>query len=808
MKEEKDGRIAKEVDVEEKRWQRISGEGAGIHAKNTNGDPTLHTTTRNSATVHAANANHRALTECGMSIEVRYGVPRELYALLPLNLNFETLPESYTHETGGKLPFFKTFVGDFVEMSGKTMRGKVGRRGGLGAADRRCPAWSGKRIDASKDPRTGCFSADAPTWSAVAAPPSQLHSIGSAAAAAATGAAIAATAAAAATARDTEALTSLEKIPIRVVGARVAVQVRIGGQDLLMGMDSCKEGLRLFASGSSSCTSGRLAAVTPHPQEPPHYERSSDAAVIEVAANDSEQQRASPFPPERQRQLQKPLNRRKHQKQQNQACYDPEMSGAASWCLNWHEICTAFSETPFTCRPSQQHDPQYAVKYKQVVDGIIVSEMRLEGFDTVELVPPLPPITAGSMHQEVPLVDAGFRGERSLPNSSSFRLSKFPVKLVLERETDFDAYKGLDGVWGVAGPDICCREASLWNMLLEPSVNAVGFDINLPDRVASPFAAARASPEGRNEGLPAVPPSFMYLAADAQQIFGGMLWAHRMQTGAAGYDGLIHFTTFDWKLCGESVGHPLSNSWEAIVDLSSECLVVPPPMWRSLRAWLPLDVKHELCKDPDSEDNISQASIAHPAILKGSGEEQVMYRRTCPLLKTPTSRQLPALSFSLSQSQIQNPRLQIPLDRLVVHEEGIGDVLCVVPQPFLSVAADQWRQIRFGTRVLSAFNVVMDRANWRVGIREKNVMPTTDAACQPRAVCAGNQTYVPYTNRCADPDCSVKILFEMNPETKVCELAWWVPAAVVTAVAAVVALEVFVLYLRNTVVAEACSGGR
>ncbi|OEH79619.1 hypothetical protein cyc_03642 [Cyclospora cayetanensis] len=655
---------------------------------------------------------------------------------------------------------------------------------------------------------------------------------------------------------------SLEKIPIRVVGARVAVQVRIGGQDLLMGMDSCKEGLRLFASGSSSCTSGRLAAVTPHPQEPPHYERSSDAAVIEVAANDSEQQRASPFPPERQRQLQKPLNRRKHQKQQNQACYDPEMSGAASWCLNWHEICTAFSETPFTCRPSQQHDPQYAVKYKQVVDGIIVSEMRLEGFDTVELVPPLPPITAGSMHQEVPLVDAGFRGERSLPNSSSFRLSKFPVKLVLERETDFDAYKGLDGVWGVAGPDICCREASLWNMLLEPSVNAVGFDINLPDRVASPFAAARASPEGRNEGLPAVPPSFMYLAADAQQIFGGMLWAHRMQTGAAGYDGLIHFTTFDWKLCGESVGHPLSNSWEAIVDLSSECLVVPPPMWRSLRAWLPLDVKHELCKDPDSEDNISQASIAHPAILKGSGEEQVMYRRTCPLLKTPTSRQLPALSFSLSQSQIQNPRLQIPLDRLVVHEEGIGDVLCVVPQPFLSVAADQWRQIRFGTRVLSAFNVVMDRANWRVGIREKNVMPTTDAACQPRAVCAcvafllplvhrflsppfshpyrlsasplslcgmdggrerpdafllrdlhlmpprGNQTYVPYTNRCADPDCSVKILFEMNPETKVCELAWWVPAAVVTAVAAVVALEVFVLYLRNTVVAEACSGGR
>lgn len=46
-----------------------------------------------------------------------------------------------------------------------------------------------------------------------------------------------------------------------------------------------------------------------------------------------------------------------------------------------------------------------------------------------------------------------------------------------------------------------------------------------------------------------------------------MMWAERMQTGAAGVDALIHFSTFDWRLCGEQIGHPLSSTWEAVVDL-------------------------------------------------------------------------------------------------------------------------------------------------------------------------------------------------------------------------------------------------
>lgn len=127
--------------------------------------------------------------------------------------------------------------------------------------------------------------------------------------------------------------------------------------------------------------------------------------------------------------------------------------------------------------------------------------------------------------------------------------------------------------------------------------------------------------------------------------------------------------------------------------------MVPPPMWKSLRAWLPLDVEHELCKDPEAEEDSLNAHISRPVSLQGEAGEKT-YRRTCPLLQRPNSRPLPSLSFYLTQTQSDPPRLQIPLEKLVIHEEGIGDVLCVVPQPFLSMGADQWRQIRFGTRGL------------------------------------------------------------------------------------------------------------
>lgn len=142
------------------------------------------------------------------------------------------------------------------------------------------------------------------------------------------------------------------KVPLRVVGARVALQTKVGGQDLLLGLDTCKEGLRLFSSGTSSCTSGRPAAVAEQHQQKQHQQQEhGGAGTREEEAKPVEQQRAGDSPVQRKR-LHQPQN-----------CYDPDLSPASMWCLNWHEVCTAFSETPFTCRPSKQHDPKYAAKY-------------------------------------------------------------------------------------------------------------------------------------------------------------------------------------------------------------------------------------------------------------------------------------------------------------------------------------------------------------------------------------------------------------------------------------------------------------
>lgn len=256
---------------------------------------------------------------------------------------------------------------------------------------------------------------------------------------------------------------------------------------------------------------------------------------------------------------------------------------------------------------------------------------------------------------------------------------------------------------------------------------------------------------------------------------------------------------FEWLLVC-AVAECTEVQW--LVACSSECMVVPPPMWRSLRAWLPLDVEHELCKDPESEEDSINVHVSRPVTLTDESGERT-YRRTCPLLQRANTRPLPSLSFTLSQTSRDSPRLQLPLEHLVIHEPGVGEVLCVVPQPFLSMGADQWRQIRFGTRglfafhtsdmtennrkcsyatisqncscpvewtihapsqccscvvlllcrccaltwcfprvvcisasaVLSAFKVVMDRDNWRVGLQEKSPEPNNDSACAARAEC-------------------------------------------------------------------------
>lgn len=106
---------------------------------------------------------------------------------------------------------------------------------------------------------------------------------------------------------------SVAKVPLEVVGPRLALRVSVGGQKLRLALDSCREGLRLFASRSPACASGRPAKKGTPPEA---FE-----------------------------------------------CYDPSLSaGSSSWCLNWKETCSSFSENPFVCKVSRTHDFKYAAE--------------------------------------------------------------------------------------------------------------------------------------------------------------------------------------------------------------------------------------------------------------------------------------------------------------------------------------------------------------------------------------------------------------------------------------------------------------
>lgn len=308
---------------------------------------------------------------------------------------------------------------------------------------------------------------------------------------------------------------------------------------------------------------------------------------------------------------------------------------------------------------------------------------------------------------------------------------------------------------------------------------------------------------------------------------------------------------------------------------------MPHPTWLSLRSWLPLDVDHPLCADFETGEE-SAAQLAKPVSLpsaSGNGSR----RRTCPILAqnpspslsahpaseapSPSSKEehgggagqssatgdrkkrppLPALSFALSQQQqdaLTPPRrVEIPLEALVFNEPGVGEVLCVVPQPNVSIGSQLWRQVRLGSRgkqmperssqsfrgrkmpraavskfdaravcasatgrsALSTMQVVVDRAQWRVGVKPKEPSAAhSDALCASKAACRsapscptaakvkiiqketrlatsvcsllgclyrGDQVYLPWTNACVDPHCGGRWLFELNQESKYVFLA-------------------------------------
>ncbi|KEP67242.1 UNVERIFIED_CONTAM: hypothetical protein HHA_234220 [Hammondia hammondi] len=755
-------------------------------------------------------------------------------------------------------------------------------------------------------------------------------------------------------------LQSSYRIPVHMVGARAAVSsISAGNQSLFLALDTQTEGVRLFLSNSTACT--QLPSLSTRPSSLLRAEatgrklsestkrlRPSAATSVEraEAQRDGETfaQHARPqaggeggmilfksLPSLRRRG--KKLIFRVAGDRENKQCYDPRHSRRATWCLNGRQACNFLSETPYQCHASPEVDLAHATTFAHYSDGVRFEELRLEGLDILrlDLAPPAPERGGGFSEQtQLPLKEAGVS----------------PVKLVADRMSGFyDPYPGLHGVWGIAGPEFCCRNASLWSStLLALNVTSYAFDLNFPSTQGSSFAP----PAPRNEGdggfrsnatasglassVDSAPLSFLHLgvldegqtqredpAAGAEALgrlkgfatydeagrwtgqawrrerkqleskdegqrenrderekegrgrrrvergeeagregeethknengetpnvensekrhaADDVLWGQRIQTGNVWADSVAHFVSYDWQLCGNNLmdaSH--TNDWIVTVDLSSECLVVPRPLWQSMRRWLEpaLNVTSPLCMlDDDFSSFVPASSLSAPRQAEtpaaGLAVDGGVYRLMCPLRSGRNAQRgraeasiaprppLPVLSFALGDTsgvfdladapdgQEDTPkkekpaaaRVELPLEQLVVSnpESGSrGEALCVVPQPH-SILSREGRTVRLGTRAVAAFHLIVDQKRWRAGLLPKKLpLPSSNEACAAQATCKGEQTYVSATNECVDPPCSERLLFALNEETKICELA---PAVVPVAVTVVVIL----LGLEATVV--------
>ncbi|CBZ54513.1 Serine/threonine protein phosphatase, related [Neospora caninum Liverpool] len=774
-------------------------------------------------------------------------------------------------------------------------------------------------------------------------------------------------------------LQSSHRIPVQMVGARAAVKsISVGNQTLLLALDTQTEGVRLFLSNSTACT--QPPSLPRSASSSPLGAKASDRKLLSESTKRVESSAAAPAGRARERDgeaaahatrgpegdfvkiLFKTLpflrSRGKTRNSrvkggQKRECYDPRRSGLAAWCLNRRQACNFLSDAPFQCRAETDADVAQAAPFSQHSDGVRVAELRLEGLDLLRLdlaTPadsPAPPAFGESAAEpegrKPPQVPSG--AERRVEAASEqsrapiHEASIFPVKLVADRKSAFyDPYPGLDGVWGIAGPEFCCRNASLWSSTLHAlNVTSYAFDLNFPaSNTTFSSSAAQAVPRrgGERGGMswgssparsapPAsVPLSFLHLGvleedrtevggsapgADAggklkgfatydeagrwtgpawtaeergeaktdgenetektesageregreeglrgvagqgetferkreapeqrdekggeasgnkklDKRIGGedIIWGQRIQTGNVWADSVAHFVSYDWQLCGHSL---MDNShmkdWMVTVDLSSECLVVPRPLWLSMRAWMrpALNETSPLCT---LDDDFSSFVPAH-ALAASVAAEGSVFRRMCPLrggrAHPKESREaaarppLPVLSFSLRdttgvvfdrgdspqvQTETPAPRVELPLEQLAVSspEAGPGEALCVVPQPH-SLLSREGRTVRLGTRAVAAFHFIVDQKGWRVGLLPKTLpLPSSNEACAAQAACRGEQTYVSSTNECVDPLCSERLLFSLNDETKICELSPTVVPAAVTVVLLLLGLETAVV---------------
>ncbi|KAK1937435.1 erythrocyte membrane-associated antigen [Babesia divergens] len=377
-------------------------------------------------------------------------------------------------------------------------------------------------------------------------------------------------------------------------------------------------------------------------------------------------------------------------------CYDPKVSDTAAWCDN-KDVCTPGTEK-FKCNEVKSSDSIPAATTTDFrLDGSVSSMETLEGLEMITirndgLLKPL-------MFDNCPI---------KMANKVSWSSSRITPS-------------GIDGMFGLAGGSISCREKCLWTQLLQMYDGFYVLDFNGDGNLArdTNTVALNGIHMGREHAKN-----------------NDVIWAEKRQVGGMFTDALAGFSVYGMSACGVNLFGRMSNYWHAEVDVSSQCLVLPKSFWISLMSQLPII---EDCYTGDAP-------------------------RRCRLNRGGIT-QLPVLEFGLEQ-QGSSKILRIPLENLLLDNTETPE-LCIVPDETVSstTAFADNPSIKFGYKVLESLNVIVDTHGHRVGFIHKNKVETNNEICAQRVECIGDQNYIPELNYCMQPFCNIWLFKRLDETT-------------------------------------------
>ncbi|CRG99043.1 conserved Plasmodium protein, unknown function [Plasmodium relictum] len=146
-------------------------------------------------------------------------------------------------------------------------------------------------------------------------------------------------------------------------------------------------------------------------------------------------------------------------------CYDPNISKKSTWCNNDLICLPPILTKPYECYSENILNIQNKVEYPNIYyDSLKFSESHIEGSDDVEIIDIL-----------------NKNSTSSIKELSFFENSNIKLVLDITFYKNWSLFKDTDGILGLAGKELGCRNSSVWNKICEKNNLLFAFDINLPE---------------------------------------------------------------------------------------------------------------------------------------------------------------------------------------------------------------------------------------------------------------------------------------------------------------------------------------